>query len=330
MKTDNELIAEFMEYPSDGSGLFFTPHDSSNDLVSPTELPYKTSWDWLMPVVEKIESLPNELCAEYFWNTDDSKKHNDFRIFRVPNITQLFNEIVEFIKWFNEQKTNEAKFKIIETPDYTLVVSDEKLNHQDLCLSDGGSGRIGIDYFEQGVRYSVQPKKIIAYQPKNNAPELDLPLLPESVVEDDVEKLAIKDLESYFGSGLELTQKGKEWIEGFTLGYKSATKKYSEEDLRKAIRYGFDVGFCSNSSNKVKNNLQSEDEFIQSLKQPQTPKWFVAEIENKVKSNGVKELMKDEFYQKFPEELPNCVFEDVLKTTIINGKEYLLGTYLYE
>jgi hypothetical protein len=33
---------------------------------------------------------------------------------------------------------------------------------------------------------------LIAYLPKGNAPELDLPLLPEIVVEDDVEKLAEK------------------------------------------------------------------------------------------------------------------------------------------
>ena len=35
-------------------------------------------------------------------------------------------------------------------------------------------------------------------------------------------------------------------------------RMYSEEDMKKAIRFGFDKGFCSNSSNKVKNTLLSE------------------------------------------------------------------------
>jgi len=39
-------------------------------------------------------------------------------------------------------------------------------------------------------------------------------------------------------------------------------RRFTLEDIKKAIRYGFDVGFCSNSSNKVKNDLQSEESFI--------------------------------------------------------------------
>jgi hypothetical protein len=57
------------------------------------------------------------------------------------------------------------------------------------------------------------------------------------------------------------------------------------------------------------------DEIIQSLKQPKTPKWFVAEKETKYKP---KQKIEDPPY------------EDVLKTTTINGKTYLVGTYLYE
>jgi hypothetical protein len=43
-------------------------------------------------------------------------------------------------------------------------------------------------------------------------------------------------------------------------------KMYSEEDLREAIRYGFDKGFCSNSSNKTKNLELSEQEWFEKLK----------------------------------------------------------------
>ena len=43
-------------------------------------------------------------------------------------------------------------------------------------------------------------------------------------------------------------------------------RMYSEEDMKKAIRFGFDKGFCSNSSNKVKNNLPSEKEWFEQFK----------------------------------------------------------------
>src|SRR6478609_4997156 len=76
MKTDNELIAEFMGvkevkgyYDSYGTQTphYFTRFENyrtrsyTNEGESMGEFlddaKYKTSWDWLMPVVEKIESI---------------------------------------------------------------------------------------------------------------------------------------------------------------------------------------------------------------------------------------------------------------------------------
>ena len=59
----------------------------------------------------------------------------------------------------------------------------------------------------------------------------------------------------------------------FKLGFNKAMelnkdKVFTLEDVIKAIRFGFDVGFCSNSDNKLKRLGLSEDEFIQSLQQP--------------------------------------------------------------
>lgn len=42
---------------------------------------------------------------------------------------------------------------------------------------------------------------------------------------------------------------------------------------------------------------------------------FEIEINSDIKHNGIQELLKDEFYQNFPEELPNCVFIEVSKLT---------------
>jgi hypothetical protein len=308
----------------------------------------------------------------------------------------------------------QTKFKIVETEEYLLAVSDEEIKEGEYCLADiYASDFYGVVLYN-GAFAKHYFRKIIAYQPKVNAPELDLPLLPpfkkeivgyrlkpnidrfmvdgilktampiwndedksvyfikghvagslvakmkelqvldlwftpiyeevksnwvkehhleyyykegimsdEIVVEDDVEKLG----EEYanfsndyipmsFGDKFNETSK-----RDFIAGYKAATKVYSEEDLRKAIRYGFDVGFCSNLSNKVKNNLQSEDEFIQSLKQPKTPKWFIAEI-----TGGGEYLAGvvggNEIWAEYPTELKT--------TTNSEGKQVLVGTYLYK
>lgn len=85
------------------------------------------------------------------------------------------------------------KFKIIETEDYFLAVSDEEIKVNDwywipIKMSIEQCIR-KILIIKEGVN-DIKQLKIIAYLPKNNAKELDdLPLLPEIIVEDDVEKL---------------------------------------------------------------------------------------------------------------------------------------------
>ena len=211
------------------------------------------------------------------------------------------------------------KFKIIETPDYVLAVSDEagnqgayrleymphkphcytriycnKLKNSTVVLWDKGTwkGEAGFTY------------EIIAYQPKNNAPKLDLPLLPEIVVEDDVEKLAwkhCKKVNSNVGY--------HDFISGYNKGHKAATKIYSEKDLREAIAEAWNS--CEDNEDN-ETFTQVFDRIIQSLKQPKTPKWFVAEMQT----------TKSEVFR----ENDNAPYA-TLKTTTINGKTYLVGYY---
>lgn len=95
-QNNNNIIAEFMGFqPSSDKTLWYDPHANKGHMM----LKYHTSWDWLMPVVEKIEDLGNEICNEYFWNKDDAKQHQDFRIFRVKEILELHRQVVEFIHW---------------------------------------------------------------------------------------------------------------------------------------------------------------------------------------------------------------------------------------
>jgi hypothetical protein len=198
----------------------------------------------------------------------------------------------------------QTKFKIIETPDYILAVSDEETqtgyyyNELDKALRKGNA--------QQSYHASV-----IAYQPKGNAPELDLPLLPQMIVEDDVEKLAelkypiSKEGSMWMPTAHDCNQANKQ--EGFIEGYKAATKVYSEEDLRRAIDFGSETRVFTSDRETI-TSKRLKDEFIQSLKQP-TPKWFVADVENKIALDG------------------HTVIGQELKITIINGKTYLVGKY---
>jgi hypothetical protein len=145
------------------------------------------------------------------------------------------------------------KLKIVETEDYILALSDEEIKEGDYQLVPMLSEVEKAT--KENIHLSYMCYKIIAYQPKNNAPELDLPLLPQLIVEDDVEKLAcniynlayeeylhIRENVSqtrdcieaeYEYLGLEIPNKYFD-ILSFIAGYnyKAATKIYSEEDLR--------------------------------------------------------------------------------------------------
>ena len=218
------------------------------------------------------------------------------------------------------------KFKIIETEDYILAVSDEAGNqgvyrleympHKPHCYTRIYCNKLknstvalwdkGIWKGEAGFTY-----EIIGYQPKGNTPELELPFLPQIIVKNDVEKLFIeKSNIPYFPSDLKETCN---WW--FKEGYKSATKKYSEGDLYTA----FNVGRTYEKSNHKGVGQSELIDYIQSLNQP---KWFVADRQKlyHAKRKGITEFQDTKGYYYW-----------ILKTeTNSEGKPELVGTYLYE
>jgi hypothetical protein len=111
MKTteNNKLIAEFMGAESVVGveyGIILTNPTRKETTLS--SLAYHTSWDWLMPVVEKIESLG----FEFFIVENRSKvKHNTDHSIDVlcyleggSKIDITYQTVVEFIKWYNQNK----------------------------------------------------------------------------------------------------------------------------------------------------------------------------------------------------------------------------------
>lgn len=106
---NNRIIAEFM-----GDITSLNDEVSFNKNCSVNELQYHTSWDWLMPVVEKIESIifdennsfnvtigssiycviqdSNGECYDMTYDGEESK------------LAVVYKAVVEFIKWYNTNK----------------------------------------------------------------------------------------------------------------------------------------------------------------------------------------------------------------------------------
>jgi hypothetical protein len=133
MKTDNELIAEFMgvkeqqgfydSYGQDEPFWYtandrFRTHSRSIPDVSFDEFiehcKYDTSWDWLMPVVEKIEKTPELFHTRIMAYADENNYLCDIvdsdnyeracQLSTGSKIDAVYRAVVQFIKWYNEQK----------------------------------------------------------------------------------------------------------------------------------------------------------------------------------------------------------------------------------
>jgi len=90
MKDTNELIAEFMGYVF-VNGVYESPKDEFHI----DEMLYHTSWDWLMPVIDRIKeirNLPDDHDESFSW------------VCKASIIEPEYNAVVEFIKQHNKNK----------------------------------------------------------------------------------------------------------------------------------------------------------------------------------------------------------------------------------
>tara|TARA_R100000773_G_scaffold17822_1_gene16181 strand:- start:9197 stop:9469 length:273 start_codon:yes stop_codon:yes gene_type:complete len=86
MKENNKLIAEFMDLRSTGLSIY-----------KPSEYKYHTSWDWLMPVIEKC--LVGE--AEQSEEISNTTIKNIYEGICNQDISFAYKSVVEFIKDYN-------------------------------------------------------------------------------------------------------------------------------------------------------------------------------------------------------------------------------------
>jgi hypothetical protein len=127
-KTDNEIIAEFMGFRLDLThpeyDRWWTRRPYHFFGYGPHELKYHESWDWLMPVVEKIaqhvyetypdhngykETVAHDRAYPRTFGMIDNEGRWMVRINRMPLeqeetlIKATYQAVVEFIKYYNQQ-----------------------------------------------------------------------------------------------------------------------------------------------------------------------------------------------------------------------------------
>lgn len=93
---NNKLIAEFI-----GTDVTVDMYylETSKRYVNKNDLKFHSDWNWLMQVVEKIESLEdNNHLMDCF---KQSNKVCGLPIY--TKIDKVYNACIEFIKWYNEQ-----------------------------------------------------------------------------------------------------------------------------------------------------------------------------------------------------------------------------------
>jgi hypothetical protein len=108
----NRMIANFMGYETyehtNSTAIRLTEGNEFNSIdIGHVHTKFHTSWDWLMPVVEKISSIFGE------WDYEDERREEAEDIFYMDNMfsefisadmDSIFSRCVQFIEWYNEQK----------------------------------------------------------------------------------------------------------------------------------------------------------------------------------------------------------------------------------
>jgi hypothetical protein len=96
---NNILLAEFMQPSFNGFGTY----DFDGQLLTKEYLKFHSDWNWLMQVVEKIESLGVvvEVRENVCYIEETSKEY--FSELEVTKILATYKACVHFVKCYNEQ-----------------------------------------------------------------------------------------------------------------------------------------------------------------------------------------------------------------------------------
>lgn len=105
----NRMIAEFMGHVRSGFNGELVFNTETREEFEVEQLKYHTSWDWLMPVVEKIESIGYNVNIRRL-KTSIHPILEDKELFGFvcgdvsKKLDITYDTIVQFIEWYNENK----------------------------------------------------------------------------------------------------------------------------------------------------------------------------------------------------------------------------------
>lgn len=148
MSKENELIAKFMEVEKENGVYLFT---TSMDDYKTDTLYFDQSWDWLMTVVEKIESFQDrnnfckynvniQQCLVEIIDNDTSEEivalDGGWTLLSKKEV--VYNAVVEFIHWYNYKESKrrldshrcDIISRIVEE-EYLLDDKNETMNEED-------------------------------------------------------------------------------------------------------------------------------------------------------------------------------------------------------
>lgn len=87
-------------------------NDIQTEFYLPDELRYNSSWDWLMPVVEKIEETGYFVMINKWSSVYTGFKYDRIETTSVEGgskIVNTYKAVVDFIKWYNSNSTSDSQ-----------------------------------------------------------------------------------------------------------------------------------------------------------------------------------------------------------------------------
>lgn len=124
---NNKLIAEFMcennpytrwndvdsallEYEMYGVIDCIPDGINEKHFFTPYEMLFNSSWDWLMPVVEKIWGIIGNRESLWYFDVSEITGEEMFisnnREYDGNNLADCYSAVVEFIKWYNSNSVS--------------------------------------------------------------------------------------------------------------------------------------------------------------------------------------------------------------------------------
>lgn len=106
----NKLIAEFMGGKKDSGRTEWFYFSTIGKYIRETDLDYNCSWDWIMPVVEKIDQIGASViigrmfCEIGYTDPLNQSKGFKVRIASGVKINAINGAVIDFIKWYNENQ----------------------------------------------------------------------------------------------------------------------------------------------------------------------------------------------------------------------------------